>query len=42
MRRKDGTYVWVETTWRAIREKNNDTVTEMVAVARNISERAPN
>jgi PAS domain S-box-containing protein len=39
MRRKDGTYVWVETTWRAIREKSNDAVTEMVAVARNISER---
>ena len=40
MRRKNGTYVWVETTWRAIREQN--AVTEMVAVARNISERAPN
>ena len=37
MRRKDGSYVWVETTWRAIRD--NDAVTEMVAVARNITER---
>jgi PAS domain S-box-containing protein len=39
MRRKDGSYVWVETTWRAIRETSNDAVTEMVAVARNISDR---
>ena len=39
MRRKDGSYVWVETTWRAIREKSDDAVTEMVAVARNITER---
>src|SRR5205814_6281833 len=39
MRRKDGTYVWVETTWQAIREKPGDAVTEMVAVARDVSER---
>ena len=39
MRRKDGTYVWVETTWRAIREQANNAVTEMVAVARDVSER---
>ncbi len=39
MRRKDGSYVWVETTWQAIREKTNNTVTEMVAVARDVSER---
>src|SRR5262245_23955272 len=39
MRRKDGSYVWVETTWRAIREKSNEEVSEMVAVARNVSER---
>jgi PAS domain S-box-containing protein len=37
MRRKDGSYVWVETTWQAIR--SNDAVTEMVAVARDVSER---
>jgi PAS domain S-box-containing protein len=41
MRRKDGSYVWVETTWQAIREKANDAVTEMVAVARDVSERLP-
>jgi len=39
MRRKDGTHVWVETTWRPIRQLISGPVTELVAVSRDISER---
>lgn len=39
MRRKDGTFVWVETTWRAIREQPSDPASEVVAVSRDITER---
>src|SRR6266566_4327844 len=38
MRRNDGTYVWVETTWRPIRDLSN-AVTEIIAVSRDITER---
>jgi PAS domain S-box-containing protein/diguanylate cyclase (GGDEF)-like protein len=38
MRRNDATYVWVETTWRPIRDSSN-TVTEIIAVSRDITER---
>jgi len=39
MRRKDGTFVPVETTWRPIRQQISGPVTEIVAVSRDISER---
>ena len=39
LRRKDGTYVWVETTWRPIREGASESVTELVAVSRDITDR---
>jgi two-component system, NtrC family, sensor kinase len=39
LRRKDGSYIWVETTWRPIRESASETVTELVAVSRDITER---
>jgi PAS domain S-box-containing protein len=39
LRRKDGNYIWVETTWRPIREGASDTVSELVAVSRDITDR---
>lgn len=39
IRRKDGTYVWVETTWRPIREGTSESVSELVAVSRDITDR---
>lgn len=39
IRRKDGTYVWVETTWRPIREGSSEVVSELVAVSRDITDR---
>ncbi|HEY3054017.1 MAG TPA: PAS domain S-box protein [Thermoanaerobaculia bacterium] len=39
LRRKDGTYVWVETTWRPIRDQALHVTTEIVAISRDITER---
>jgi PAS domain S-box-containing protein/diguanylate cyclase (GGDEF)-like protein len=39
LRRKDGTYVWVESSWRPIRLQSSGDETEVVAVTRDISER---
>jgi diguanylate cyclase (GGDEF)-like protein/PAS domain S-box-containing protein len=39
LRRKDGTYVWVETTWRPIRDRALNVTTEIVAVSRDVTER---
>ncbi|WP_017720391.1 PAS domain S-box protein [Kamptonema formosum] len=38
LRRKDGRYIWVETTGSYLRHQDGDTVFETVAVSRNISE----
>ncbi|RMH78151.1 MAG: response regulator [Cyanobacteria bacterium J007] len=39
MRRKDGNYVWFETTCRTIRDEEKGGVREVVAISRDISER---
>jgi two-component system, sensor histidine kinase and response regulator len=39
VRRKDGMFVWLETTNRSIRDPNNDTVVEIQTASRNITER---
>jgi PAS domain S-box-containing protein len=39
LRREDGTFVWVETAWRAIQEYGEAEPTEIVAVSRDITER---
>ena len=39
LRRKDGAYIWVETTWRPIQEPASETVVELVAVSRDITDR---
>jgi diguanylate cyclase (GGDEF)-like protein/PAS domain S-box-containing protein len=39
VRRKDGTYVWFETTSRAIRSGETGAIAEIVSVSRDISER---
>jgi diguanylate cyclase (GGDEF)-like protein/PAS domain S-box-containing protein len=39
VRRKDGTYVWFETTSRAIRNPETGAVNEIISVSRDISER---
>jgi PAS domain S-box-containing protein/diguanylate cyclase (GGDEF)-like protein len=39
VRRKDGTYVWVETTWRPIRDGESEMIAELVAVSRDITDR---
>jgi PAS domain S-box-containing protein len=38
LRRKDGKYIWVETTGSYLRHRDGDTVFETVAVSRNISD----
>src|SRR5919107_188065 len=39
IRRKDGFYIWFETTSRKVRESGTDEVLEMVAVSRDITDR---
>jgi PAS domain S-box-containing protein len=39
IRRKDGSYIWFETTSRRVREPGTDEVLEIVAVSRDITER---
>src|SRR5215211_5385826 len=39
IRRKDGSYVWFETTSRTVRNPNTDEVQEIIAVSRDITER---
>ena len=39
IRRKDGSYIWFETTSRTVRDQNTDEVLEIIAVSRDITER---
>jgi PAS domain S-box-containing protein len=39
MRRKDGTYVWLETTGKTVRDPETGKVQEFIAVSRDVSER---
>lgn len=39
MQRKDGSYIWIETTSKTIRDADSGEVTEIIAVSRDISER---
>ncbi|HET7271210.1 MAG TPA: PAS domain S-box protein, partial [Rubrobacter sp.] len=39
IRRKDGSYIWFETTSRGVREPETDEVLEIIAASRNITER---
>ena len=39
IRRKDGSYIWFETTSRGVREPGTDEVLEIIATSRNITER---
>lgn len=39
MRRKDGTYVWLETTGKTVRDPETGEVQEFIAVSRDVSER---
>ena len=39
IRRKDGFYIWFETTSRRVREPGTDEVPEMIAVSRDITQR---
>ena len=39
IRRKDGAYIWFETTSRTVRDPNTDEVREIIAVSRDITER---
>lgn len=39
LRRKDGTYTRVETTWRPVRDHVSNTATELVAISRDITDR---
>jgi PAS domain S-box-containing protein len=40
--RRDGTYLWLETTYKVVRQPETEVVTEIIGVSRDISERKAN